>query len=97
MTPRGDGDIDREINANQPKGAPALQLEDHPKARAPQFGRLLADADSIGGRYCEDGHVAGLSRSWPAVGGVQTYASIRNMHRRLAEERRVGRRALSAS
>jgi NAD(P)-dependent dehydrogenase (short-subunit alcohol dehydrogenase family) len=64
-----------EINASQPKGAPAFSYKSIPQGAATSvWAACVADAEAIGGRYCEDCHVAEVA-SVPGVrAGVQPYA-----------------------
>jgi hypothetical protein len=63
------------INASQPKGAPPFSWKSIPQGAATSvWAACVADAEAIGGRYCEDCHVAEIV-SIPGVrGGVQPYA-----------------------
>ena len=63
------------INASQPKGAPPFSWKSIPQGAATSvWAACVADAEAVGGRYCEDCHVAGIV-STPAIrGGVQPYA-----------------------
>jgi NAD(P)-dependent dehydrogenase (short-subunit alcohol dehydrogenase family) len=64
-----------EINANQPKGAPPFSWKTIPQGAATSvWAACVADADSIGGRYCEDCHVAEVVSVPGLRGGVQPYA-----------------------
>jgi NAD(P)-dependent dehydrogenase (short-subunit alcohol dehydrogenase family) len=64
-----------DINANQPKGAPPFSWKTIPQGAATSvWAACVADADSIGGRYCEDCHVAEVVSDPGVRGGVQTYA-----------------------
>jgi NAD(P)-dependent dehydrogenase (short-subunit alcohol dehydrogenase family) len=64
-----------QINASQPKGSPPFQWKTIPQGAATSvWAAAVADAAAVGGRYCEDCHVAEIA-SDPAVrGGVQPYA-----------------------
>jgi NAD(P)-dependent dehydrogenase (short-subunit alcohol dehydrogenase family) len=63
------------INASRPKGAPPFSYKSIPQGAATSvWAACVADAAAIGGRYCEDCHVAEIT-SVPGVrGGVQPYA-----------------------
>jgi NAD(P)-dependent dehydrogenase (short-subunit alcohol dehydrogenase family) len=64
-----------EINANQPKGAPPFSWKTIPQGAATSvWAACVADADSIGGRYCEDCHVAEVVSDPGLRGGVRPYA-----------------------
>ena len=75
MTPEVMEKLIAEINANQPKGAAPFSWKSIPQGAATSlWAACVADAEAIGGRYCEDCHVAEVV-SVPGVrGGVQTYA-----------------------
>jgi len=63
------------INASQPKGAPPFSYKSIPQGAATSvWAACVADAEAVGGRYCEDCHVAEIV-SIPGIrGGVQPYA-----------------------
>ena len=63
------------INASQPKGAPPFSWKSIPQGAATSvWAACVADAEAVGGRYCEDCHVAEIV-SIPGIrGGVQPYA-----------------------
>jgi NAD(P)-dependent dehydrogenase (short-subunit alcohol dehydrogenase family) len=64
-----------EINANQPKGAPPFSWKSIPQGAATSlWAACVADAQAIGGRYCEDCHVAEVVSVPGLRGGVQPYA-----------------------
>jgi NAD(P)-dependent dehydrogenase (short-subunit alcohol dehydrogenase family) len=64
-----------EINASQPKGAPPFSWKTVPQGAATSvWAACVADADAIGGRYCEDCHVAEIASVPGARAGVQPYA-----------------------
>ncbi|HTB90414.1 MAG TPA: SDR family NAD(P)-dependent oxidoreductase [Steroidobacteraceae bacterium] len=67
-----------EINASQPKGAAPFSYKSIPQGAATSvWAAGVADAEAIGGRYCEDCHVAEVV-STPGLsglrGGVRAYA-----------------------
>ena len=67
-----------EINASQPKGAGPFSYKSIPQGAATSvWAAGVADAEAIGGRYCEDCHVAEVV-STPGLsglrGGVRAYA-----------------------
>ena len=72
------GELDkliREINASQPKGAPPFSWKSVPQGAATSlWAACVADAEAIGGRYCEDCHVADLATVPGLRSGVQPYA-----------------------
>jgi NAD(P)-dependent dehydrogenase (short-subunit alcohol dehydrogenase family) len=65
----------KEINASQPKGAPPFSYKSIPQGAATSvWAACVADAEAIGGRYCEDCHVAEVVAEPGLRGGVQPYA-----------------------
>jgi NAD(P)-dependent dehydrogenase (short-subunit alcohol dehydrogenase family) len=75
MTPEAMEKLIAEINANQPKGAPPFSWKTIPQGAATSvWAACVADADSIGGRYCEDCHVAEVVSVPGLRGGVRPYA-----------------------
>jgi NAD(P)-dependent dehydrogenase (short-subunit alcohol dehydrogenase family) len=75
MTPEVTERLIAEINASQPKGAAPFSWKSIPQGAATSvWAACVADPEAIGGRYCEDCHVAEVT-SVPGVrGGVQAYA-----------------------
>jgi NAD(P)-dependent dehydrogenase (short-subunit alcohol dehydrogenase family) len=75
MTPEAMAKLIAEINASQPKGAAPFSWKSLPQGAATSvWAACVADAEAIGGRYCEDCHVAEVV-SVPAIrGGVRPYA-----------------------
>ena len=64
-----------EINASQPKGAAPFSYKSIPQGAATSvWAACVADAEAIGGRYCEDCHVAEVVTTPGLRGGVQPYA-----------------------
>jgi NAD(P)-dependent dehydrogenase (short-subunit alcohol dehydrogenase family) len=64
-----------EINADQAKGAAPFSWKSIPQGAATSlWAGCVADAQMIGGRYCEDCHVAEVSSVPGLRGGVQPYA-----------------------
>jgi NAD(P)-dependent dehydrogenase (short-subunit alcohol dehydrogenase family) len=64
-----------QINASQPKGAPPFEWKSIPQGAATSvWAACVADADEVGGRYCEDCHVAEIATEPGLRGGVQPYA-----------------------
>jgi NAD(P)-dependent dehydrogenase (short-subunit alcohol dehydrogenase family) len=64
-----------EINASQPKGAEPFSYKSIPQGAATSlWAACVADAEAIGGRYCEDCHVAEVVSVSGIRGGVQPYA-----------------------
>jgi NAD(P)-dependent dehydrogenase (short-subunit alcohol dehydrogenase family) len=63
------------INASQPEGAPPFRFKSIPQGAATTvWAGFVADADEIGGHYCEDCHVAELGQDENIRAGVQPYA-----------------------
>jgi NAD(P)-dependent dehydrogenase (short-subunit alcohol dehydrogenase family) len=75
MTPEVTEKLIAEINANQPKGAAPFSWKSIPEGAATSvWAACVAGAESIGGRYCEDCHVAEVTSVPGLRGGVQPYA-----------------------
>ena len=75
MTPEVTETLIKEINANQPKGAASFSWKSIPQGAATSvWAACVADAEAIGGRYCEDCHVAEVVSTPGLRGGVQPYA-----------------------
>src|ERR1700676_1365762 len=63
------------INASQPKGAAPFSWKSIPQGAATSvWAACVADAEAIGGRYCEDCHVAEVVSVPGLRGGVRPYA-----------------------
>jgi NAD(P)-dependent dehydrogenase (short-subunit alcohol dehydrogenase family) len=63
------------INASQGPGAPAFSWKTIPQGAATSvWAACVADAEAVGGHYCEDCHVAEISTTPGIRGGVQPYA-----------------------
>jgi NAD(P)-dependent dehydrogenase (short-subunit alcohol dehydrogenase family) len=63
------------INASQPKGAAPFSWKSIPQGAATSvWAACVADAEAVGGRYCEDCHVAEIVSTPGIRGGVQPYA-----------------------
>jgi NAD(P)-dependent dehydrogenase (short-subunit alcohol dehydrogenase family) len=63
------------ITASLPKGAPPFSWKTIPQGAATSvWAACVADAEAVGGRYCEDCHVAEISTTPGLRGGVQPYA-----------------------
>jgi NAD(P)-dependent dehydrogenase (short-subunit alcohol dehydrogenase family) len=75
MTPEAMAKLIAEINATQPKDAPPFSWKSIPQGAATSvWAAFVADAEAIGGRYCEDCHVAEMV-SVPGIrSGVRPYA-----------------------
>lgn len=75
-----EGEIERlieQMNAGRPEGAPAFELKTIPQGAATSvWAAVVAPADEIGGRYCEDCHVADFvgPEADMMSGGVRPYA-----------------------
>jgi len=62
-------------DANKAAGAPAFQWKTIPQGAATTvWSGFVAAADAVGGRYCEDCHVAELQENPAARSGVRAYA-----------------------
>ena len=65
----------RPAGASQPAGAPAFQYKSIPQGAATSvWTAIVAEADAVGGRYCEDCHVAEVIDDPSFRGGVRPYA-----------------------
>ena len=63
------------INASQPAGAPQFSWKTIPQGAATSvWAGFRAPADEVGGRYCEDCHVAEVVESTEVRSGVKPYA-----------------------
>ena len=63
------------INAERPQGTPEFHYKTTPQGAATSvWAGFVEDADVIGGRYCEDCHVAGMSEGDSLREGVRAYA-----------------------
>jgi NAD(P)-dependent dehydrogenase (short-subunit alcohol dehydrogenase family) len=75
MTPEVREKLIADINANRPKGGAAFSYKSIPQGAATSlWAGFVADAQAIGGRYCEDCHVAEVTSVPGLRGGVQPYA-----------------------
>lgn len=75
MTPEVRERLIARINASQPKGAAPFRYKSIPQGAATSvWAACVADAAAIGGRYCEDCHVAGIVSDPGLFGGVRPYA-----------------------
>jgi NAD(P)-dependent dehydrogenase (short-subunit alcohol dehydrogenase family) len=64
-----------DINASQPQGAAPFTYKSIPQGAATSvWAACVADADTIGGRYCEDCHVAEVVTAPGLRAGVRPYA-----------------------
>ena len=75
MTPEVREQLIGNINASQPAGAPAFSWKTIPQGAATSvWAGVVASADAVGGRYCEDCHVAEVASEPGIRGGVRAYA-----------------------
>jgi len=75
MTPEVREKLIAEINASQPKDAAPFSWKSIPQGAATSlWAACRADADAVGGRYCEDCRVAAITKVPGLRGGVQPYA-----------------------
>ena len=75
MTPEVTQAMIQSINRNQPADAPSFQWKSIPQGAATSvWSGFVASADAVGGRYCEDCHVAEVIDSPDFRGGVRPYA-----------------------
>jgi hypothetical protein len=63
------------LSAGQPPGAPPYKFKSIPQGAATSvWTAVVASAEAVGGRYCEDCHVAETTDDPNARGGVRPYA-----------------------
>jgi NAD(P)-dependent dehydrogenase (short-subunit alcohol dehydrogenase family) len=75
MTPAVRESLIASINASQPPGAPAFKWKSIPQGAATSvWAGVVAAPEHVGGRYCEDCHVAEIVNSEGFRGGVRPYA-----------------------
>jgi NAD(P)-dependent dehydrogenase (short-subunit alcohol dehydrogenase family) len=75
MTAEAQEKLIASINASRPKGAPPFSWKSIPQGAATSvWAACVADAEAIGGRYCEDCHVAEVASAPGVREGVQPYA-----------------------
>jgi NAD(P)-dependent dehydrogenase (short-subunit alcohol dehydrogenase family) len=75
LTPEATAALIAQINASQPKGAAPFSYKSVPQGAATSvWAACVADAATIGGRYCEDCHVAEVAAAPGIRAGVQPYA-----------------------
>ena len=75
MTPEVIARMLAAASASQPAGAPAFSWKTVPQGAATSvWAGVVAPADAVGGRYCEDCHVAEIASGAEVRGGVQPYA-----------------------
>jgi hypothetical protein len=75
LTPGALEKLIAEINARQPQGAAPFSYKSIPQGAATSvWAACIADAEAIGGHYCEDCHVAEIASAPGIRAGVQPYA-----------------------
>ena len=75
MTPEVTAALIKNINESQPAGGPQFSWKTIPQGAATSvWAGFVAAADLVGGRYCEDCHVAEITADPAVRGGVQPYA-----------------------
>jgi NAD(P)-dependent dehydrogenase (short-subunit alcohol dehydrogenase family) len=75
MTPKVLDDLMASIAASQPPGAPPFQFKTIPQGAATSvWAGVVAPAEEVGGRYCEDCHVAQIGEGEGLGRGVRAYA-----------------------
>jgi NAD(P)-dependent dehydrogenase (short-subunit alcohol dehydrogenase family) len=68
-------DLIKSVVERQPVGAPPLQYKSIPQGAATSvWAGIVADANAVGGRYCEDCHVADIIEDPAIREGVRPYA-----------------------
>ncbi|MFM9863584.1 MAG: SDR family NAD(P)-dependent oxidoreductase [Micropepsaceae bacterium] len=75
MTPELIQGMMKSINESRPAGAPPFEFKTIPQGAATSvWAGFVADAEAVGGRYCEDCHVAHLNADPALRDGVRPYA-----------------------
>jgi NAD(P)-dependent dehydrogenase (short-subunit alcohol dehydrogenase family) len=75
MTPEVRERLIASINAGQPPGAPPFKWKTIPQGAATSvWAGVIAAAEAVGGKYCEDCHVAEIVNTEGLRGGVRPYA-----------------------
>ncbi len=75
MTPEVVQTMIDSINASTPAGAPAFKWKTIPQGAATSvWSGFVAPADLVGGKFCEDCHVAEITEGEGIRGGVRAYA-----------------------
>ena len=75
MSPEALQALVERLNASQPAGAPSFKYKSIPQGAATSvWAGVVAPADEVGGRYCEDCYVAQLTEDPAARIGVRAYA-----------------------
>jgi NAD(P)-dependent dehydrogenase (short-subunit alcohol dehydrogenase family) len=75
MTPEVTKSLIDSINSSQPAGAPAFKWKTIPQGAATTvWSGFVAPADLVGGKFCEDCHVAQITEGAEVRAGVRAYA-----------------------
>lgn len=77
MPPGAVENMVEQLNANRPAGVPPFKFKTVPQGAATSvWAGVVAPADDVGGRYCEDCHVAAIveGAGFNMSGGVRPYA-----------------------
>jgi|SRR5271165_2605269 len=75
MTPEVRERLIASLNASQPAGAPPIKWKSIPQGAATSvWAGVVAAAEAVGGKYCEDCHVAEIVTTEGLRGGVRPYA-----------------------
>jgi NAD(P)-dependent dehydrogenase (short-subunit alcohol dehydrogenase family) len=75
MTPEVRDNLIKSINENAPSGTPAFQWKTIPQGAATTvWAGFVAPADVVGGKFCEDCHVAEIVEGALLRSGVRSYA-----------------------
>jgi NAD(P)-dependent dehydrogenase (short-subunit alcohol dehydrogenase family) len=75
MTPEVTKSLIDSINSSQPAGAPAFKWKTIPQGAATTvWSGFVAPADLVGGKFCEDCHVAEITEGAEVRAGVRAYA-----------------------
>ena len=63
------------LDAERPAGTPKFELKSIPQGAATSvWAGFVASSDAVGGRYCEDCHIAEITENEAAREGVRAYA-----------------------
>lgn len=75
MTPETIQALVDSINTSRPADAPAFEWKTIPQGAATSvWAAIVADPDAVGGRFCEDCHVAEIMEGADVRAGVRSYA-----------------------
>ncbi len=75
MQPGGLAALLENINKNRPAGTPEFQFKTVPQGAATSvWAGVRAPAELVGGKYCEDCHIAEPAEGPDPMGGVRSYA-----------------------